>query len=40
MAKLVVKDAGREEDAAEQVRRVLRARHGLTCGVLITFQAL
>jgi len=29
-AKLVVKDAGREEDAAEQVRRVLRARHGLS----------
>jgi putative ABC transport system permease protein len=29
-AKLVVKNAGREEDAAEQVRRVLRARHGLT----------
>jgi putative ABC transport system permease protein len=29
-AKLIVKDAGREEDAAEQVRRVLRARHGLS----------
>jgi putative ABC transport system permease protein len=29
MAKLVVKDAGREDDAAEQVRRVLRARHAL-----------
>src|SRR5262245_23995085 len=29
-AKLIVKNAGREEDAAEQVRRVLRARHGLT----------
>lgn len=28
-AKLIVKDAGREEDAAEEVRRVLRARHGL-----------
>ncbi|HEV8447894.1 MAG TPA: ABC transporter permease [Gemmatimonadaceae bacterium] len=28
-AKLIVKNAGREEEAAEQVRRVLRARHGL-----------
>ena len=29
-AKLIVKHAGREEEAAEQVRRVLRARHGLS----------
>src|SRR5262249_38860849 len=29
-AKLIVKDAGRENDAAEQLRRVLRARHGLS----------
>ena len=31
-AKLVVKDAGRDGDVAEQVRRVLRARHGIPEG--------
>jgi putative ABC transport system permease protein len=31
-AKLVVKDGGRDGDVAEQVRRVLRARHGLAEG--------
>jgi len=31
-AKFVVKDGGRDGDAAEQVRRVLRARHGLAEG--------
>jgi putative ABC transport system permease protein len=31
-AKLVVKDGGRDDDVAEQVRRVLRARHGLAEG--------
>src|SRR4051812_42499255 len=31
-AKLVIKDGGRDADVAEQVRRVLRARHGIVAG--------
>jgi putative ABC transport system permease protein len=31
-AKLVIKDGGRDADVAEQVRRVLRARHGIAEG--------
>ncbi len=39
-AKLVVKNAGREDSVAEQVRGVLRARHGLTQGQPDDFHAI